>query len=716
MKRYLIKKTAKIYFLLFTAILTLFSITLVQEVLSQESAGELYEAALFKKEAEGDLQGAVQFFLKIITDFPENRKIAAKAQLQIGICYEKSGLKQAQKAFQAVIDDYPEQTEEVKKAKEKLAVLLKAQTIIEKGSKELIMRKVFTGHPRDFVGAPSPDGRYITTVDWKTGDLAIKEIPTGKLRRLTHRDISKNFYEYALVSIWSPDGKKVAYSWMNEEKFFELRIIGLDGAELRILYRNKETAYVLPFDWSPDGKSILAGLGEQQGVTKIAAISVLDGSVKVLKEGLIKSSLYSEDGNFIIYDFVSMAQKESRGSDIALLSVQGGEEIPLVKHPAHDFSLGWDPHGERLLFVSDRTGNMDIWALDIKDGMSQGKPCLIKKNMGRISPLGFTDDGVLYYTIYTGMEDVYTATLDLEKNSLLTPPKRAEKLFIGANLSPDFSPDGKYLAYISRRTYGPGRFEPLAICILSLESGDKRELFPPLEHMRFIRWSADGKNFFSYGFDRKGRTGLYSIDALTGETDFILKCKPQEEFIAELDVFPDAKRIVYSKSMKRKAGKGNVMNIVVRDIQSGKEKEIYRKENASQPKHVALSPDGKWVAFEDKIPPWTLNVIKATGGELRELLRMNSGESLNSFDWKPDSREIFFTKLKKGIINQLWRVSLEGGEPQRIELSMKGMREFCFHPDGKRIAFSAAYRETEVWIMENLLLLKKTPQELNKMP
>ncbi|TET66190.1 MAG: hypothetical protein E3J56_14775 [Candidatus Aminicenantes bacterium] len=350
---------------------------------------------------------------------------------------------------------------------------------------------------------------------------------------------------------------------------------------------------------------------------------------------------------------------------------------------------------------------MSIWALDMKNGKPQGAPYLLKKDMGRISPLGFSDDGSLYYTIYTGMEDVFTATLDLEKNSVLAPPKKVERLFIGDNFSPDFSSDGKYLAYISRRTSGPGRFEPLAVCILSLESGDKRELFPPLKHMRFIRWSADGKKFFSYGFDNKGQQALYSIDIQTGETEFIVKCKYAEEHIPEMDVFPDGKKIVYKKYKMGKAGTGSIVNIRVRHLLSGKEEEIYRKEDASQSHHVALSPDGKWIAFDDRVPLWTLNVIKVTGGEPRELYRMKSDENITSIDWSPDGREIFFTKWKKGILNQLWRVSLEGGEPQKIELSMRGMRKLCVHPDGKRVAFSASFRETEVWVMENLLRLKK---------
>ncbi len=658
------------------------------------------------EEAEGDLEKALGLYKKILEQFPGEREIAVKAQLHIGLCYEKLGLKEAREAFEKVIAGYPEQEEEVKIAREKLSRLLKAKAVIEEEEKELTMKKVFTAAPRDLVGAPSPDGRYLSTVDWTTGDLAVKEIPIGKLHRLTHKGTWAESTEYALVSIWSPNGKKLAYSWMNEEEFFELRIIGLDGSEPRILYGNREKFSVQPFDWSPDGKHILAGLGEKQRVTQLAAISVLDGSVQILKEGLIDSGLYSADGNFIIYDFVSMTQ-ESRGSDIALLPVQGGEEIPLVEHPAHDFSLCWDPNGERFLFLSDRTGNMDIWALEMKESRPQGEPYLLKKNMGRITPLGFTENGDLYYAIYTSMNDVYTASLDLEKNSLSTLPKRTEELFMGANSSPDFSSDGKYLAYISRRTFGPGRFEPLAICILSLESGEKLELFPDLEHIRFIRWSRDGKNFFSYGFDRKGRTGLYSIDTQTGETDFILKCKPNEEFIMELGVFPDAKRIVYKKYKRGKAGTGSIMSIRVRDLQNGTEEEIYHKENASESHHVALSSDGMWIAFDDRDPRWILKVIRVIGGESRELCRTKSGETITSFDWRPETREIFFTKGISGKPNQLWRVNLERGEPQRIDLSMRRLMQLRFHPDGKRIAFSAGYIEVELWVMENLLLLEK---------
>ena len=673
---------------------------------AQQTAGEMFQEALYLEEAEGDLEKAIELYQKILEQFliEEEREVAVKAQLHIGLCYEKLGLMEAREAFEKVIQNFPDQEEEVKIARQKLARLVKAKAVIEDKKTELSMQKVFTGVNRDFVGAPSPDGRYLSTVFWETGDLAIKEIPSGKLHLLTHKENWVESQEYALASVWSPDGKKLAYSWMNKDRFFELRIIGLDGSEPQVLYRNEKNFYVEPSAWSPDGKYILAGLGEGQRITQIAAISVQDGSVRILKEGRVYPGFYLPDGKTIIFSFVSEAP-DSRGSDIAMLPVKGGEEVILVEHPAHDILLGWDSRGERFLFLSDRTGDMDIWVLEMKQGRPQGNPYLLKKDIGRIDALGFTDDEDLYYVQYAGMHDVYTAAMDLETNALSTPAERSTKLFVGANRSPDFSPDGESLAYISERSYGPGRFTTPVICIQSLGEGETCELVTNLDHIYYVRWSADGKSFYSHGFDRKGRTGLYSIDSQTGELDLLMGCK-EEEYIPELDVFPDGKRIVYKMWEQRKSGESYIMSIRIRDIQSGQEEEIYRHENASQTSHVALSSDGKWIAFDDRTPLWTLNVIPAAREEAEELYRMKFGGSINSLDWRPGSQEIFFVKGAKP--NQLWRVDLEDKEPQRMDFSMRSLSELRFHPDGKRIAFHAGYLEAEVWVMENLFRLERS--------
>jgi len=664
----------------------------------------MFQAALYLEEAEGDLAKALKAYLAILAGYPEERAVAAKAQLHIGLCYEKLGLKDAQKAFERVVEIFPDQESEVKIARQRLARLEKAKAVIEGSGAGLATQKLFEGINQEFMGAPSPDGRFLSMVDRTTGDLAVKTIPSGTLRRLTHKPAGGESAESALLSVWSPDGKEVAYSWLNEEGFLDLRIIGLDDEKPRVLYRNRDHFMIQPKDWSPDGRYILVGMGDRQRVTRVATISVQDGKVLTLAEGLVHPGFFIPGGRAVIYSFTPETP-DSRGQDIALLPAEGGERAVLVAHPAHDIPLAWDVRGGRFLFLSDRTGNMDLWALEMDGDRPRGAPYLLKKDMGRITPLGFTNRGDFYFLHYTGMNDVYAAALDPKANTVSVPAARAATLFIGANRSPVYSPDGTSLAFISERAYGSGRFPTQVIRIRSLETGETRELFPDLAYMHFIRWLDGGAYFITHGFDTRGRTGLFTIDARTGALEFLLECR-DEGYIPELDVFPDGHRIVYKLWEQGKGKKAHRMSIRVRDLQNGRDEEIFRRETALQSHCLALSSDGQWIAFDDRVPVRTLNVVRSEGGEAVELWRLEPGESLVSLAWRPGSRDLFF--VKPADPSEVWRIDREGGQPWRTNLSWRGIRELQFHPDGCRLAFSAGYVEAEVWVMENLFRLERS--------
>jgi len=69
------------------------------DVLSQQTADQLYEKALYLEEAKGDMQGAIDLYQQIIKQYPGSRQIVAKALLHEGFCYEKLGLKEAQQVY-----------------------------------------------------------------------------------------------------------------------------------------------------------------------------------------------------------------------------------------------------------------------------------------------------------------------------------------------------------------------------------------------------------------------------------------------------------------------------------------------------------------------------------------------------------------------------------------------------------------------------------------
>jgi tetratricopeptide (TPR) repeat protein len=92
----------------------------------QQTAEELYQAGLYQEEVQGNLESAIEIYRSILNEFSDNRTVGAKAQLHVGLCYEKLGLREAQQAYRSVIDDFPEHTEEVGVARDRLASLERA--------------------------------------------------------------------------------------------------------------------------------------------------------------------------------------------------------------------------------------------------------------------------------------------------------------------------------------------------------------------------------------------------------------------------------------------------------------------------------------------------------------------------------------------------------------------------------------------------------------
>ena len=217
------------------------------------------------------------------------------------------------------------------------------------------LRRVWAGPDADAYGTVSSNGRYLSHTDWSNGDLAIRELTTGKTRLLTEmkKEGSENF-RFALNSVISPDNKLIAYSWTNQYGTYDLCVIGTDGSGDRILYSRKGHE-IYPASWSSDGKKIAAR--RYSSNMDIVSVSVEDGSIQIFKTSeqiYWPQFCYSPDARFIVYDFP--VAEDTNNYDISLIPTDGGGEIPLITHPANDRLLGWVPGSNEVLFRSDRAG------------------------------------------------------------------------------------------------------------------------------------------------------------------------------------------------------------------------------------------------------------------------------------------------------------------------------------------------------------------------
>ena len=465
----------------------------------QKQAELLLIEAINKELVEGDLQKAIELYKQVISKFSSERPVVARALLRLGEGYEKLGKPEARKAYETVLREYAEQAEQASTARTRLAALRASPADADASS--LTTRRVWKDSP-DFSGQVSPDGSYLSFVDWSTGDLAVRDLATGENRRLTNSGGWDQGADYAWVSRPSPDGRQIAYTWfVSSEDSVEIRIIGLDGSPPRVLYANEELVYPLPQAWSPDGEELLATFARKDRINQIALISVKDGSVRILKTldwRQVAGMSLSPDGRYIAYAFPP--QEESANNDIFVLATDGSRETVVVEHPADDTWPVWTPDGRHLLFASDRTGTTDAWVARVADGQPQGSPELLKRGVGRSVSLGFTRGGKYYYGVgVRTQDDLYTAELDPQTGGVVASPTAAIERFPGSNGVPAWSPDGKSLAYLSLRSSfpvgTPGSSPPITLCIRSLETGEEREYTLGLTSPAypFLHWSPDGR-------------------------------------------------------------------------------------------------------------------------------------------------------------------------------------------------------------------------------
>lgn len=667
---------------------------------------DLFQKALAKERGEGNLEEAISLYQKVIAE-TKDESLAAKAQLRIGICYEKLGQKKAklaQNAFQKVIDNYPGQTETVKVAKEKLSNLLRTQAVVKKGDKEFRIHRISKGPDVYFWGAVSPDANYISYTDSKTYDLAVWELPTGKRRRLT---TNPNLSGYAGSSIFSPDGKQIAFVWTVWET--ELRIIGLDGSNPRTLIRYK-SHYSLETQlagWSPDGNHILALVPGVEKTNKIVLVSVSDGKMRTLKtlEGRYPEKMsFSPDGRYIAYDFPQGDDSEDR--DIFLLATDRSRETRLIDHPANDYVLGWTPDGQRLLFASNRTGSVGAWIIQVVDGQPVGQPELVKQDMGPIRSLGFTSQGFLFYGLNTGMTKVYLANVDSATYKVTSKPTPLSQQLVVENNFPEWSPDGKFLAYRSERISGFSGPRSNIISIRSFDTGEERELSPAMRRFHLIKWSPDGRSFLLGGYDNKNRFGLHVVDAQSGKvTATVLDGYPGSWS-------PDGKTIYYAKNDASTRSRP----LVARDLESGEDKVLFRGHVGLG---VAVSPDGEKIAYSnfsgEQYELAILYVLSLKDGKPQEILRLKNPEDFGLIAWSPDGSRILFVRRnfqENKAKADGWQIPVEGGQPQSLGLpTTDRLRSISIHPDGSRIAFSSGRYEAEIWVMENFLPEEKTEKK-----
>jgi Tol biopolymer transport system component len=686
---------------------------------AQQSGDVALRAAVETETIKGDLAGAIEQYRALAEG--DDRAVAAQALLRMAQSYEKLGDAQARTIYERVVRDFADQADAVTIARTHLA----DRTSPPKVAGE---RAVLTGPNVNGYGTVTPDGRFLTYVDFGTRQVTLRDLRTGVDRPLTAGVRGRISRDADPLTAISRDGKQVAFEWAPSKEGewltpddgrVELRVAKVEGIGVpesrTLLSLTLDVAEAIsPLDWSPDGKLLLVNIQRTDLVGQLSLVSVEDGSYRVLKSVAWSGphrAFFLPDGRSITYSVD--AEDTLDETRIFVMSVDGSRERIVVDHPSRNIIMGWSPDGGSLLFASDRSGAFGLWAIPVADGQSEATATLLKANIGSSWSLGVTTAGALYVWRATVARHLQVSPIDVDLGSPSTGPAQAFQVFLGHGGNPVWSPDGKFLAYMSGAA--DEHFTGNTFTIHSTDGTIVRRLPRRLSYLQRFAWALDGRAIIGRGRDLKGRWGTYRVDVETGEPTRVGEGEelwpsesPEHRTMAAITSLDGTKHFLRSEESPYQPGG----RIIERDLLSGAERVLY--EGTSPGVGPFLSPDGRQLAFGQGQATNGNNlavmgngnillVMPASGGPPREVFR-----GFRRMVWTSDSRALVVLKAPPNR-QELWLVPIDGSPPRNLGIQVhdgSGQIPYSLRPDGKQIAFvagDAAPSRSEVWAIENVL-------------
>ena len=427
-------------------------------------------------------------------------------------------------------------------------------------------------------------------------------------------------------------------------------------------------------------------------------------------EGTWMSLDVSPDGRMIVFDLLG---------DLYTIPASGGAATRITSGSGFDGQPRFSPDGKSIVFVSDRSGNENLYVVN-PDGTNV-RPFTRGASQGFISP-DWTPDG--QYVVVSKSNDLWmyhkgggsglrlTGQTPIPGAAPTPPAANAPANFMGASVSPDgryiyaaartgaagynqmlgttqlvmydrqtgqllrrtlnlgtafrpaVSPDGKWLAYASRRMAVTG------LKLRELSSGDERWLANDIQRDDIeSRGSRDLLPGYSWTPDSKALVlahhgKIWSVNAATGQ-------QTQIPFTAEVDqLIGDLVAFEYPV---------NDTLLTVRQIRGARP-----------------SPDGKQLTFSALDHLWIMDLPAGTPKRLT-----TSADGEHAPVWSPDGQYIAYVSWTEDG-GDIWRVPSRGGRPEKLTTQSAFYDDIMYSPTGSRIVAARAPRTQRAIINDEI--------------
>jgi Tol biopolymer transport system component len=463
--------------------------------------------------------------------------------------------------------------------------------------------------------------------------------------------------------VWSPDGEKIAFLRMDDEKAQYLVISASGGAERKIAEFpafGDESQPQPALAWTPDGKSLIVMTAAEDEPSALAIAAIDGGTATPITHPPAKTAgdstpVVSPDGSTLAF----LRAGGSNGGDIFLADVSGANPRRLTFEDSGIRGLAWTRDSHDIVYASSRGEGWRLWRIPAFGGSPREVNIAGRHaQYPAIAPSG----NLLIFVDSPSVTAIWRATLG-------NPDKEADERPIlrsmGRESSPIYSPDGSKIADISDQT---GANE----IWISDADGDHRTRVTNMNGpaMMRVRWSPDSKSLV---FDARGERGpdLFRAPATPGAKPTRLATQAWNGSFSR-----DGKTIYYDY-------RGQIWKA---DANGGKAEALVQRMGAAQ---AVESADGKYVYFRS----WnSISRVPAGGGEEEEDAITPEHGLQRSTTLQMTKNGAYYAEFQRGA--RAWAVSFYdfGTKKSSVVFRTKNIdfgpgHVFSISPDGKYVLY-----------------------------
>lgn len=500
---------------------------------------------------------------------------------------------------------------------------------------------------------------------------------------------------------WSPDGEQILFADRRADSSAAYLVPYVGGTPRLVVAAAGSGAITTPA-WSADGQQIAYGDLRQGGTIVLHTLE--GGTPKPLVTGdRLHSPSFSPNGGRLAYvsgNVEGQTVFNIAASSIWIVAISGGKPIRLTDSTHSNTSPVWSPDGQSLLFISDAAGERDVYQQRLsREGEPDGEPLRLTTGLG-VSALSLSRDGTQgAYSVLRLRSQAWVAPISprsVTPLSALRLVTRDAQAIEGV----DVSDDGRWLAFDSNRGGNQDIYKVL------VDGGEPIQLTRDSAPDFGPQWSPDGREIAYYSL----RTGSRDIRVMSGEgrDDRAVTSDSTQETYPTWS--PDGQALAFVS-----VGRERRLFIVARDargVWSDRRRLSQEGDAALGYQSPRWSPDGAWIAYvagtlqvESGLRGGeALNLVAPAGGPSRALVTgADLGGRIRFAAWGPDPRVVFVHVYSADGGASFWSVPLSGGSPRRlltVDDPARSVRRQEFSTDGRRLFFTLAADESDVWVME----------------